>query len=366
LNAFILIDAEAFSFLISSLFVAAALFAMQSLGKAPPIFNFWSVAIAIGGFRYLAANLVSVIGLSFTVILLDVLLLAQAALMLGGCCCLQNRPTPKPLIAGIAAVLLIWGMATSQMADNWLWHDIPILTAFAAAMITSGVMFVTRKVRKSDTGSLQTAVAGLIIASGLLYFFLLFVSTESNLDWFFVVEQSFLIVLGVVLISGILSNLQTQMQFVTKQDRITGAYTINYFSHLLNTELHRAQRYQRPFSYIQVVIDASDENIHVSEQLSRAIVKSLRSVDFIGKVSDSEFVIALPETALDEARHVAERQLTQAKDVNAQHRDIADIAIRVVLSHSEPGDNADRIYARSNNAMTRLSEPNSYIISNPS
>lgn len=358
MTAFILIDAEAFSFLVSSLFVAAAMFAMQTMRQVPPVFNYWSIAIAIGGLRYLSAYLVSVIGLQYTIIILDLIMIAQGILMLAGSCCLQKRPLPVVAMLIIGILLLIWGIATSKLAYSWLWHDAPILLAYSTAMITSGIMFISRRSRKGDINSLQVSVSGLIISSGFLYLLLLVVKTESNLHWFFVVDQGILIALGIVLVFGILNNLQNQMKHIDPLDRTTGAFSETYFSHLLNTELGRAQRYKRPFAYLLVNINPSGENTEANAQLIKAIVKSLRNVDFIGKIADTEFAIALPETAITEAQHVAERQLALVKDINDQHKNTANISIRVIITDSEPGDNADRIYSRSKDTLDKHTEPN--------
>lgn len=73
-------------------------------------------------------------------------------------------------------------------------------------------------------------------------------------------------------------------------------------------------------------------------------------MDFIGKIDNTEFAIALPETSIEEARHVAERQLALVKNINTNHSDTAETAetsIRIVISHIDPGENAEHIYTRS-------------------
>lgn len=361
MTAFILIDAEIFSYLISSLFVAAAMFAMQSLRQAPPIFNYWSIAFAIGGFRYLSASLVSSIGLQYTIILLDALLIVQAVFMLLGGCCLRQHKLSLPIMLLVAFVLLVWGMVSSKMVHNWIWHDLPILLTYSLAMITSAVMFISRKSRKEDLSGLQITVTGLIISSALLYLMLLFIKPESDLHWFFIVDQGILIALGITLILGILNNLQRQVQHITPLDRTSGAYSHTYFNHLLDTELGRAQRYQRPFAFLLCHIDGGESNTEACGELTRTIVKSLRSVDFVGKVSNIEFVIALPETSISDAKNVAERKLVLAKAMNDKLELKSAMSVKLVLACYEKGENAERLYSRCKAALEKNPESDGII-----
>ncbi|MDH5407025.1 MAG: diguanylate cyclase [Gammaproteobacteria bacterium] len=358
MTAFILIESEAFSFLVCSLFVAATLFAMQTLRQIPPVFIYWSIAFAVGGIRYLITYLVTTIGLQFTVIFLDALIIAQSALMVLGVCCLDKNPVSRKTLIMGGSGLFVWGLLSSNIFTNWLWHDLPILLALSAAYVISGIKYYLFRKNHDSLTIHHISISATVVLIGLLYPILLFVNFESNIHWFFVVEQGLLIALGTALVFSILSNLQNQMHHIAPIDTATGTYTKEYFSHLLSTELNRAQRYRRPFAYILIRIDINNEDIGTLNQITKNIVKSLRDVDFIGKLNEFEFAVALPETSIDEAKHVAERQLTFIKDFNASDSSNAEAVVKIVLSDCRADDNADRIYDRSKKHMDESGQVN--------
>ena len=363
MTAFILIESEAFSFLVCSLFVAATLFAMQTLRQIPPVFAYWSIAFAIGGLRYLITYLVSTIGLQYTVVILDILVIAQSALMLSGTCCLDKRSISNRALMIGSVALISWGIISSKLFNNWLWHDLPILLTITAAYIVIGTKYYLFRKNHALLSIQQISISAFLILIGLLYPVLLFINIENNIHWFFVVEQSLLIALGTALVFSVLSNLQNQMHHIAPIDTATGTYTNEYFSHLLSSELSRAQRYRRPFAYILIRIDINNEDIGSLNQLTKNIVKSLRDIDFIGKLNEFEFAVALPETTVDEANHVAERQLAFIKDFNATNKGRAEAIVKIIISNCKADDNADRIYARSKNFMDKSGEINAIVVS---
>lgn len=105
-----------------------------------------------------------------------------------------------------------------------------------------------------------------------------------------------------------------ELQAIT--DGLTGLYNYRYFRAILDQELKRTIRYNRPLSLIMVDIDYfkhyNDNNGHRAGDEALCIVASLirnccRDVDFAVRYGGEEFAILLPETKIGEAEVLAER-----------------------------------------------------------
>ena len=356
MSTFILIDADAISFLVCTLFVAATFIAMQTLHRNATYYNWWSAAFAIGGLRYFITYLVSMAGLHITVFILDLLFIAQALLMLQGVLVMQERQQPVWLILLLGLVLAIWSYIASSMSFSWTIHDVPILGFYALVFIISGTACIRSTANKDVPASIRLPSSGLIILLGLLYLSVLILRPENNLRWIFVIEQGLLVTLGVLLVFAILGKLQLELHKATDIDIASGAYTRRYFFERINEELKRAQRYHRPFSLALLRIDQF-ENLSrtMDRKVADAVLRdycdnirnALRDVDFIGTTETGEFAIALPETEAEEARHVAERQLYRSKKMTIDAlKDTDTPRVYITVLKSEASDSAESIYAR--------------------
>lgn len=95
------------------------------------------------------------------------------------------------------------------------------------------------------------------------------------------------------------------------RDPLTGLLNRREMSRVLDEELQRARRYQRPMAVLWVDFDhfkdVNDTYGHaagdsVLRAISRLLLGSVRSVDSIGRFGGEEFVIVLPEMDLEEAQ----------------------------------------------------------------
>jgi diguanylate cyclase (GGDEF)-like protein len=99
-------------------------------------------------------------------------------------------------------------------------------------------------------------------------------------------------------------------------DGKTGLYNARYFRKLYEEEFARAQRFQRPMSFIMADLDflRTINNTYghlagdaVLEGIGKIIRKNVREYDLAGRFGGEEFAIVLPETAGDQAVFLAER-----------------------------------------------------------
>lgn len=101
-----------------------------------------------------------------------------------------------------------------------------------------------------------------------------------------------------------------------RMDLITEIYNRRGLFELGTREIDRAQRFKRPLSAIMVDIDhfkhVNDTYGHpvgdiILKELADRLKGNLRSIDILSRYGGEEFVILLPETAVDSATEVAER-----------------------------------------------------------
>lgn len=134
---------------------------------------------------------------------------------------------------------------------------------------------------------------------------------------------------GTLLLEGIVLDisdrkaLESELEELATRDPLTGLFNRRELSRVLEEELERARRYQRPMALLWIDFDhfkdindtyghaAGDE---VLRSVSRLLETSVRSVDAIGRFGGEEFVIVLPEMDLEEARDTAERLRRKVAD----------------------------------------------------
>ncbi|BCR03425.1 hypothetical protein DESUT3_04940 [Desulfuromonas versatilis] len=100
------------------------------------------------------------------------------------------------------------------------------------------------------------------------------------------------------------------------KDGLTGLFNHRYFQELMDKELSRAVRYERPFSLVLFDIDhfkkINDTYGHprgdiVLKTMGAMIGKFMRTADIAARYGGEEFAVVLPETDIKGARVMAER-----------------------------------------------------------
>lgn len=109
---------------------------------------------------------------------------------------------------------------------------------------------------------------------------------------------------------------RTYWQEVSLTDGMTHLWNRRGFLQHLVREINRGQRHQRPLSLLMIDVDhfkdINDSNGHsigdiALQKLSKVLLESVRSIDWVCRYGGDEFVILLPETGGDGAFDVAER-----------------------------------------------------------
>jgi two-component system, cell cycle response regulator len=100
------------------------------------------------------------------------------------------------------------------------------------------------------------------------------------------------------------------------RDTLTGAFNKQYFSEVLDRELHRSVRHQRPVSLLLFDIDhfksINDTHGHLAgddvlREIGKRVSHCLRDDDILARYGGEEFAVILAETPQDKAAECADR-----------------------------------------------------------
>ena len=122
------------------------------------------------------------------------------------------------------------------------------------------------------------------------------------------------------LVDRILLILAKQTEDISLQfsinDSSTGLFSQNHTMFLLDNEIHRARRYGTPFTLALIAVDQqqtfceSNDNTFDDELFARVgklLRKSMREIDIAGRIGLTEFLVILPNVALNDAMIGLER-----------------------------------------------------------
>lgn len=154
--------------------------------------------------------------------------------------------------------------------------------------------------------------------------------------------------------------LQKQLIQLAETDALTGAWNRRKFYDLVETELRRAVRYERPVTLLMLDVDhfkqINDTHGHdVGDSVLKELVLLLRSQlrinDLLARSGGEEFLILAPETGLDKARLLAEKLVQSVR--NHRFSGIEAVRISVGIAAYQPNDTIDQLVKRADQALYR-------------
>jgi len=143
------------------------------------------------------------------------------------------------------------------------------------------------------------------------------------------------------------SRLYEETKMLSLTDPLTELPNRRHFDIMIDTELRRSERYNRPLSLLLIDLDNfksyNDRNGHlegdkVLAEYAKFMKLSIRDIDFICRFGGDEFVVVLPETDESFAKAVAER--IRKRVYNAREKLGITLSIGVA---SYPLDGEDKI-----------------------
>jgi diguanylate cyclase len=156
-------------------------------------------------------------------------------------------------------------------------------------------------------------------------------------------------------------------------DQLTGTHNRRYILEKLDDEIRRANRAGRPLSVAIIDLDhfknindchghpAGDE---VLRSFALSVVANIRDIDCLGRYGGEEFLLLLTETSLENAVPAVDR----LRNIFA-YTNWLDIAPDLVVTFSagvsglRPGETADRLVARADQALYRAKIKRNMVVS---
>ncbi|MBX3031785.1 MAG: diguanylate cyclase [Chloroflexi bacterium] len=124
--------------------------------------------------------------------------------------------------------------------------------------------------------------------------------------------------------------LLTQLREAADIDQLTGVHNHRYLQERLTQEVARSSRSRTPLSVMLVDLDGfktiNDQHGHadgdrVLQNVAATLRMAVRTNDIVARYGGDEFVVVMPDTALDAARHVADRVVAGVRGLRHQLSD---------------------------------------------
>ena len=122
-------------------------------------------------------------------------------------------------------------------------------------------------------------------------------------------------------------NLESELQFLASTDPQTGVLNKQALLEIGTRELKRSIRYKHEFSVLSLKIYlTNDENLdqQIGDKILQQVVtlcrRSIRDVDYLGRVGENEFCMLLPETPANQVIHLQDRIQQKIDDYNQKNK----------------------------------------------
>ncbi len=161
-------------------------------------------------------------------------------------------------------------------------------------------------------------------------------------------------------------NLKDQLENNSTADTLTGLLNKRSLLQSLEPQVSRSRRYNNPLTLIVMQIDGFDTHCDttkpVIDQVLTAVSFYLRDqmrwVDLVGRTSDNEFTLILPETRLGDASILVEKINSRLNKLSLP--DTPDVTISVDakfgVAEWEKGDDTSLLIRKAKNNLSNLSE----------
>nr|WP_290837639.1 GGDEF domain-containing protein [Halomonas sp.] len=157
-------------------------------------------------------------------------------------------------------------------------------------------------------------------------------------------------------------SLEAQLRMLAEQDALTGLDSRSHFMKRAQALLKRSQLDKAPFTLFMIDVDhfksINDTWGHshgdwVLTKIAGACIQSLRPQDVIGRFGGKEFLVALPDTSLDDAQRVAERlqqKVTELPLKEEMSELRLSVTIGIAIAHAEES-NLEPLIKRADQAL---------------
>jgi len=158
--------------------------------------------------------------------------------------------------------------------------------------------------------------------------------------------------------------LEAKLLKLSRTDALTGLLNRRTFFEAAEEEVVRAQRYERPLSFMSLDLDhfkrINDNYGHptgdrVLQVFAQSLTTCLRQHDYIARIGGEEFAVLLPEQSLEQAAETASRVLAMVHNLALNDPGGHDIGFTVSIGVAEmlPGMTLEQLVSRVDKALYR-------------
>jgi diguanylate cyclase (GGDEF)-like protein len=158
---------------------------------------------------------------------------------------------------------------------------------------------------------------------------------------------------------GALREANSRLREQSQRDELTGLYNRRYLHARLDSELARVQRGGK-LMLMMIDLDGfkrvNDEEGHdagdkMLAAVAQALLKATRRSDVVARIGGDEFVVLLPDTAIEGCQAVAARVVDHARDVGRSTFPGIPVTASVGIAQARPGDDAASIVRRADEGV---------------
>ena len=150
-----------------------------------------------------------------------------------------------------------------------------------------------------------------------------------------------------------IEKIKDDFEYLATTDALTSIHNRYSLMKILSTEIHRCHRYKMPLSLLMYDIDffkkVNDTYGHIVGDailvsLSNLVKRNLREMDILGRYGGEEFLILLPNTTLEDAKHFSQRLLQEVE--THIFEEVGHITISIGLAQLQEDESIDNIFKR--------------------
>lgn len=178
-----------------------------------------------------------------------------------------------------------------------------------------------------------------------------------------VVDEDELVLEGIIIDITDRKLLEDELSERATRDALTGLLDRREATRLLDEEILRARRYQRPFALLWIDLDhfkqVNDKMGHMAgdtvlRAISQLLLTKVRQVDLVSRFGGEEFVVVLPEMDAVQAEQSAERLRHLVESIPLQLDNGRSVRLTMsvgVAIFPDHGDDAPKLIAAADRAM---------------
>ncbi len=150
--------------------------------------------------------------------------------------------------------------------------------------------------------------------------------------------------------------LKQQVEELSITDELTGLTNRRALKRALETQVTRSRRYHNPLSVMLIEVALEDSTEEPGDEIilavSRFLGESLRWVDMIARWDKQQFILVLPETAIDDGQRLLQkiRQGFGQSELFTQFSDSSTL-LYVGLAEWQKGDDVRLLLQRASKAL---------------